>query len=130
MYDWTAKWIGAEMSVEDRFAPIYKKEFTLKKSVSEAEISICGLGLFELKINGMLPDDSVLNPAHTQYSKTVLYRTFDITPMLSKNNIITVELGHSFFNDETTIWTGAVYDDETVFPYDFNREKHNLSYLF
>lgn len=104
MYNWTAKWIGAEMSVDDRFAPIFKKEFSINKSISKAEIRICGLGLFELKINGNLPDDSVLNPAHTQYSKTVLYRTFDITSMLTENNIITVELGHSFFNDETTIW--------------------------
>ena len=104
MFNWTAKWIGAEMTVEDRFAPIFKKEFNTAKDVSKAEISMCGLGLFELKVNGNLPDDSVLNPPHTQYSKTVLYRTFDITPMLGKDNIITVELGHSFFNEETTIW--------------------------
>lgn len=104
MIDWTAKWIGAEMTVEDRFAPIFKKEFNIKKEISKAEISICGLGLFELKINSILPDDSVLNPAHTQYSKTVLYRIFDITPILNDKNIITVELGHSFFNEETTVW--------------------------
>ena len=108
MVNWTAKWIGAEMTVEDRFAPIFKKEFNITKEISKAGISICGLGLFELKINGVLPDDSVLNPAHTQYSKTVLYRIFDIAPMLSDKNVITVELGHSFFNEETTIWNWQV----------------------
>lgn len=108
MYSWSAKWIGAEMTVEDRFAPIFKKEFNVKKEILKAEIGICGLGLFELKINGNLPDDSILNPAHTQYSKTVLYRIFDITEMLSNENIITVELGHSFFNEETTIWNWQV----------------------
>ncbi len=108
MYNWSAKWIGAEMAVEDRFAPILKKEFKIKKEFLKAEIGICGLGLFELKINGSLPDDSILNPAHTQYSKTVLYRIFDITEMLGNENIITVELGHSFFNEETTIWNWQV----------------------
>lgn len=108
MVDWTAKWIGAKMTVEDRFSPIFKKEFSITKEISKAGISICGLGLFELKINGNLPDDSILNPAHTQYSKTVLYRVFDITWMLDNDNIITVELGHSFFNEETTIWNWQV----------------------
>ncbi len=108
MYSWSAKWIGAEMTVKDRFAPIFKKEFNIAKEISKAEICICGLGLFELKINGILPDDSILNPAHTQYSKTVLYRVFDISTMLSRENTITVELGHSFFNEETTIWNWQV----------------------
>ncbi|MBQ3006163.1 MAG: family 78 glycoside hydrolase catalytic domain [Clostridia bacterium] len=104
MREWTAKWIGADMTVKDRFAPIFKKEFTVTKEIRKAEIMICGLGLFELKINGTLPDDTVLNPAHTQYSQTVLYRVFDITDLLCENNIITVELGNSFLNEETDVW--------------------------
>lgn len=92
------------MTVNDRFAPVFKKEFDVTKEIKKAEILICGLGLFELKVNGILPDDSVLNPAHTQYSKTVLYRAFDITNLLEKHNIITVELGNSFFNETTDVW--------------------------
>lgn len=104
MREWTAKWIGADMTVKDRFAPIFKKEFSITKEIRKAEIMICGLGLFELKINSNLPDDTVLNPAHTQYSKTVLYRIFDITDLLKDSNVITVELGNSFFNEETDVW--------------------------
>ncbi len=98
-------WIGANMSIEDRFAPIFKKDFTISKDIKNAEILICGLGLFEAKINGRLPDDTVLNPAHTQYSQTVLYRTFDITDLLKEGeNTVTVEVGHSFFNETTDVW--------------------------
>lgn len=104
MNNTSAKWIGAEMTVNDRFAPLFKREFTVKKDISKAEIKICGLGLFELKINGKLPDDTLLNPAHTQYSKTVFYRIFDITDLLSEENVITVELGNSFFNETTDVW--------------------------
>lgn len=104
-YQFSGKWIGTEMSVEDRFAPIFKKEFVIAKEIKKAEIYICGLGLFEMKINGNLPDNTVLNPAHTQYSQTVLYRVFDITDFIENGkNIITAELGHSFFNEPTEVW--------------------------
>lgn len=99
------RWISAEMTVDDRFAPVFRKDFVISKEVREAKIFICGLGLFELKINGILPDDSVLNPAHSQYSKTVLYRVFELTDLLhSGENTVTVELGNSFFNETTDVW--------------------------
>ena len=104
-YIFNGSWIGASMTIEDRRAPIFRKKFTIEKEVKEAYIIICGLGLFELKINGKLPDDSVLNPAHTQYNRTVLYRSFDVSALLtSGENEITVELGHSFFNETTNVW--------------------------
>ena len=98
-HKWHGKWIGADMTVEDRFAPVFKKTFYISKNTINAKAYICGLGLFELKINGKLADDSVLNPAHSQYSKTVLYRVFDVSSLLCEGeNIITVELGNGFFN--------------------------------
>ncbi len=104
-YIFGGKWIGAEMSLDDRFAPVFRKTFSISKNVAAAEVFICGLGLFELKINGDLPDDSVLNPAHTQYNKTVLYRKFDASALLREGeNVITVELGHSFYNETTHVW--------------------------
>ena len=103
--EWFGKWIDSGISIEERLAPIFKKNFAVEKEVLNARAYVCGLGLFEMKINGTLPDDTLLNPAHSQYSKTVLYRTFDITPLLkSGENEITVELGNSFFNETTDIW--------------------------
>ncbi len=103
--EWLGKWIGSGISIEERLAPIFKKDFDAEKEIRNATAYICGLGLFEMKVNGTLPDDTFLNPAHTQYSKTVLYRTFDITSLLkSGKNEITVELGNSFFNETTDIW--------------------------
>ena len=55
-YNWLGKWIGADMTIENRFAPIFKKEFALSGKTKSANIYICGLGLFELKINGKIPD--------------------------------------------------------------------------
>ncbi|MBR3836283.1 MAG: family 78 glycoside hydrolase catalytic domain [Clostridia bacterium] len=98
-------WIGADMTLEDRFAPIFKKDFSVSNPVKEARIFICGLGLFEMRVNGRLPDDTVLNPPHSQYSQTVFYRVFDITRLINVGeNSICVEVGHSFFNETTDVW--------------------------
>lgn len=98
-------WIGADMTVEDRFAPIFRKDFSVSKAVKDVKIFISGLGLFELKINGSLPDDTLLNPPHSQYTQTVLYRAFDITDLIADGeNSITVEVGHSFYNETTHVW--------------------------
>ena len=51
-YIFKGKWIGADMAIEDRRAPIFKKTFTITKEIKKAEMLICGLGLFELKSTG------------------------------------------------------------------------------
>lgn len=100
--DWTAKWIGSQYYVAGQSiipAPMLRKGFALNKAVKTAKIYICGLGLFELKVNGQLPDDSVLNPADTQYEDTVSYCAYDVTKLLAEGaNAVTVELGCGFYN--------------------------------
>ena len=104
-YKFTGKWIAASNSLEDRFAPLFKRNFKIEKEIKKAELYICGLGFFEVKINGELPDDSVLNPTHSQYSSTVYYRCFDVKSLLKTGgNEITVELGNSFYNEFTPVW--------------------------
>ena len=108
-YKFTGKWIAATASLEDRFAPLFKKNFKIEKEVKTATLYICGLGFFEAKINGVLPDDSVLNPTHSQYSSTIYYRTFDVTVFLKmQENEISVELGNSFYNEPTTVWNWQI----------------------
>lgn len=104
-YNFKGQWIAATNNIEDRFAPLFIKNFNITKEVKNATLYICGLGFFEAKINGNLPDDSLLNPTHSQYSSTIYYRVFDVTSLLRKNeNEITVELGNSFYNEPTTVW--------------------------
>lgn len=104
-HSFKGKWICGEMTVENRIAPVFKKEFTVKDDLTKATAFVCGLGLFELRVNGTVADDTVLNPANTQYTSTVLYRVFDITHLLKQGkNIITVELGNGFYNETVKVW--------------------------
>lgn len=108
-YIFKGKWIAATTDLNDRFAPLFKRNFKIEKEVSTATLFICGLGFFEAKINGAMPDDSVLNPVHSQYSSTIYYRSFSVTELLKKGeNEITVELGNSFYNEFTTVWNWHV----------------------
>lgn len=96
-------------------APMLRKEFNVSKEIEKARMYISGLGLFELKINGDLPDDSVLNPVNTQYEDTVHYRVFDVTNLLSQgDNAVAVELGNYFYNENYSRWNtkNAVWRDQ------------------
>lgn len=123
--DWQGQWIGYNKPIPGGSdwrkpgysAPMLRKEFNLGTPVASAEVYICGLGLYDLRINGKAVDDSVLNPAHTHYSKTVNYKVYDVTRLLNTgSNCIAVELGKGFFevveknawNWEKAAWYGPV----------------------
>jgi uncharacterized protein YjdB len=90
-------------------ATVLRKDFTLDKPVKKARAYVAGLGYFEMKINGALPDDTVLNPDNTQYTQTVSYRVFDVTDLLQSGaNAVGVELGNSFYNETVPIWNWHV----------------------
>jgi len=107
--------VGEDTTVS---APMLRKSFEIGKEVTRARAYVCGLGLFEMKVNGQYPDDSVLNPAHTQYEDTVNYRVFDVTDLLQQGkNAITAELGNSFYNCDirTWSWPSATWRDNPKF---------------
>ncbi|MDD3401769.1 MAG: family 78 glycoside hydrolase catalytic domain [Hespellia sp.] len=86
-------------------ATVLRKEFKTSQAIKNARAYISGPGFFELKINGQLPDDSVMNCANTQYTQTVLYRVFDVTSLIKDgDNAIGVELGNSFYNETCSVW--------------------------
>ncbi|MBR5011129.1 MAG: alpha-L-rhamnosidase N-terminal domain-containing protein [Clostridia bacterium] len=101
-------------------APMLRKTFDVSKEIEKARLYISGLGLYELYVNGNLPDDTVLNPAHTQYDDTVHYRAYDVTDMLAMGkNALAVELGNYFYNCDFYTWmnwnTASYRDNPKLF---------------
>ena len=96
-------------------APMLRKTFEITKKVENAKLYISGLGTYKLFVNGNLPDDAVLNIAHTEYEDTVHYRAYDVTNVLSSGkNVLAVELGNYFYNCDFYTWiqhNAAVYRD-------------------
>jgi len=121
--DWAgAKWIALEKDRKDWYVvpgihsplvkkhindkdfgtyilPKFKHSFTATKKISRALAFICGLGQFELCINGNKISDDFLDPGWTKYDKKALYVTFDVTKDIKEgNNEIGISLGNGFYN--------------------------------
>ena len=105
-------------------APMLRKTFTVEKEVLRARAYVVGLGLFEMTVNGTLPDDTVLNPVDSLYearefvqnSGTVRYRVFDVTNLLNTgNNAVTIELAGGYYDCEEVVavdWNNAAWRDD------------------
>jgi hypothetical protein len=78
--------------------PMMRKDFSINKKIKTATAFICGLGQFELHINGKKIGDHFLDPGWTDYAKSSQYVTFDITNDLKNGvNAIGVMLGNGFY---------------------------------
>jgi alpha-L-rhamnosidase len=79
--------------------PYFRKEFTPAKKISHAFVFVSGLGQYELYINGSRIGDHFLSPGWTDYRKTCLYNTFDVTDKLTPgSNTLGAIVGNGFYN--------------------------------
>jgi alpha-L-rhamnosidase len=119
--DWSgAKWIGCEdipdslllvpgvhgngddlgnLARKRTTVPCFRKEFPLTKKISHAYVFVSGLGQYELYLNGSKVGDRFLSPGWTDYRKTCLYNTFDVTDKLvTGSNTLGTIVGNGFYN--------------------------------
>jgi alpha-L-rhamnosidase len=91
---------GRTFQPEHRRLParMLRKEFSIKKDIKRATATVCGLGFFDLYLNGEKISDHWFDPGLTEYSKRCLYVTFDVTDRLNAGeNAIGVILGNGRF---------------------------------
>ncbi|MBP1675840.1 MAG: nanB [Bacteroidetes bacterium] len=98
----SAQWIGLDKAMPwddetyySRLSVRYvRKEFPVKKAVKRATVHISGLGVYELFLNGKRVGDQVLAPAPTDFHKSVLYNTYDVSQLLQAGaNAVGIALG-------------------------------------
>jgi alpha-L-rhamnosidase len=105
--DWDAKWIGLQGG--DQTLPkdptrsrlparMLRREFDAPKPIRRATVYASGLGFFDLYLNGARVGDHIMDPALTEYTKLILYVTFDVTRELKVGkNALGVLLGNGRF---------------------------------
>ena len=72
-----------------------RKEIAVAKPVRRALVSLCGLGMSELSIEGKKVGDAVLSPQFTDYNKRVSYVVYEVTRNLKPGmNALGVVLGN------------------------------------
>ena len=96
--DWTAQWISMPRT-DKAPMPIFRKSFVPVKKVREAFVHICGLGHYELRLNGEKVGNSFIDPGWTNYRKTCLYGSYEVTSLLRDGeNVFGVMLGNGMYN--------------------------------
>jgi alpha-L-rhamnosidase len=105
--DWQASWIGLDRSfpwdsATSKFSRLsaryFRKGFSVGRTIEKATVYVSGLGYYRLYVNGRRIGDQVLTPSPTDYTKTVLYNTYDVTGALRPgNNVVGAVLGNGLF---------------------------------
>ena len=94
--------------------PVFMREFKARKNVYRATLYVCGLGHFNVYLDGQKVGDHFLDPGWTRYDKEALYVKFDVTSWFKEeaDNVLAefaqrikrgehelrVELGGGFYN--------------------------------
>ena len=100
---WSGKWISApwcKLDRDDQAAIYLRKTLSLTSSAASARLYICGLGLYEVWINGKRISNTELEPTYTKYDAEALYRVFDVTSHFQRPGAHTlgVILGNGWYN--------------------------------
>jgi alpha-L-rhamnosidase len=78
---------------------LFRKEFEISPKLKRAVVHICGLGQYELNINGKKVGDYLLAPGWTDYRKKALYDSYDVTNQLTAGkNAIGIILSNGMYN--------------------------------
>ncbi len=96
--EWEAKWITTPEKITDA-SPLLRKGFEIEKNIKQAFAYTTAAGFYEFFLNGEKVGDHVLDPGVTDYRRTILYSTYDVTLLLKKGeNVAGAMLGNGAWN--------------------------------
>ncbi len=94
--DWKGIWIAAQGATESL---LLRHEFPVRAGLRRAVVHVCGLGQYEIAFNGIRAGNDLLAPGWTDYDKTTLYDTHDVTALLHEGtNAVGLILGNGMYN--------------------------------
>ncbi|MBQ8641758.1 MAG: family 78 glycoside hydrolase catalytic domain [Clostridia bacterium] len=102
------KWIGSAEETNGRVL-YFRKEFSLSEMPESACLYVCGLGYHHVTVDGLDLTDARLEPAFSNYTKTVYYTVHpDVTGMLcSGKNVIGIQVAEGWRNNYTDLTRNA-----------------------
>jgi hypothetical protein len=94
--DWQAKWIAAPT---EHPTLLLRRELLVKRGLTRALATVCGLGEYELTVNGAKAGNDLFASGWTKFDKTCLYDTLDLTSVLKPGkNAVGLLLGNGMYN--------------------------------
>lgn len=114
--DWTGEWCGSNANFTSSSTAARKVISLEDKEITRARMYLIGLGYHELFVNGEKVSDEYLAPSNADHTRSVYYKTYDITKQLKKGekNVIAIELGYGWFGKKSMLYQMFVdYADGT-----------------
>jgi alpha-L-rhamnosidase len=87
---------------------LFRRTFDVpQEGAVDAIVRVCGLGAFNLFINGQRIGDGWLDPIGSDYRKVAYYRTFDVTKYLRPGeNVVALEVVDGWYG-QGVVWGGG-----------------------
>ncbi|MBE6588730.1 MAG: alfa-L-rhamnosidase [Ruminococcaceae bacterium] len=95
MMDKKAKWITLE-GTEKKRPLTFAKNFSVKKKLLRATLSVSSVGIYDAFINGVRVGDAVLMPGWTSYQYRIQYQTYDVTALTKAENRLEIGVGNGW----------------------------------
>jgi len=105
--DWTAKWIKSNLAADtaDGPSPMFRRAFSVNKTLKSARLYITSHGVFEAYLNGHRVGNDYFAPGWTSYKKRLQYQTYDVTSLLAKGkNAAGVMVGDGWYRGHLDKW--------------------------
>ena len=85
--------------------PQFRKSFTIERIPASAEITICGLGYYELYLNGQNITKGFLAPYRSNPDHYAYYDNYNVSDYLTEGeNVVGVVLGNGLTNSDNPVW--------------------------
>jgi alpha-L-rhamnosidase len=114
---WTARWIKPSWQDND-LHPLFRSSIDLRDGIDHARAYVCGLGLYEMYVNGVRAGDEYLTPDCNAYDQWIQHQTYDLTDVLSPGrNVIASLTGNGWYRGRFTFSEEVrnIYGDEFAF---------------
>lgn len=115
--DWTAKWISGNYKPKKNVRyPVdcFHKIFATEKKIQSARLYASAKGLYDVAINGKRIEDFILAPGMTDYRKRIQYQAYDVTDLLSKENVVQLRLADGWYRGSSAAYgVTNVYGTQT-----------------
>ncbi|MCC8423609.1 family 78 glycoside hydrolase catalytic domain [Mucilaginibacter sp. UR6-11] len=94
-----ARWISPAFAEDSLHRPclVFKKGFSAGKKLKNATLAITALGLYEARLNGHRIGDAYFTPGWTSYATRLQYQQYDITKLLTADNMLKVTVGEGWY---------------------------------
>lgn len=107
--DWSAQWItNSAYALGKTSLPLFARQFHVACPATKARLYALGLGMQSVLVNGNEVTDEVLAPGYSNFNKTLIYTTYNISQQLHQGiNAVGIELGRGEWNTEKALGAGT-----------------------